>query len=187
MLRTTRPAFHHRRVGGAALSAVLAGSALLVGCGDAAERLATSATERVVESALGDDAQVTLDGDGDQITIEGGDGQSLSLGAATEVPERIARVVPLPDAFAPATAQETVANGQRSATVLGHLADADPIEVLAALETQLAAEGWTVEQRSDIGGQLLSLQLLRDDEALLLNLVSDGQETALTVTHTAAD
>jgi hypothetical protein len=154
-------------------------TALAAGCGAATDRLAGAATERVVSAAT--DGEVDLDLRDGQVTIEGSDGERVTGGAATTVPDRIVAVVPIPDGFEPATTFEQHDGGQQGVTVAGALTTDDPEAVLDDLGTALTADGWEQVSRTNLNGELLALALQRGDDLVNLSMVVDGNETMLTI------
>jgi hypothetical protein len=159
--------------------ALAAAATLAAGCGAATDRLAEQATERVVSAAT--DGEVGLDLRDGQVTIEGADGERVTGGAATAVPERIAAAISIPAGFEPVTTFEQHDGAQQGVTVAGTLVTDDPEAVLDDLGAALTADGWDQVSRTNLNGELLALALQRGDDLFNLSMVVDGGDTMLTI------
>lgn len=160
----------------AAAAATLAALVVVTaGCGAVAER----ATESVLDRAS--DGEVDLDVDEGQMSIEGSDGESMSVGAASEVPERIAEVLELPADFEPAGTTEQTSDGQSGVTLNGTISDDDPVGTLEQLEGSLADDGWEQRSHSNTNDQFVTLGMERGEQQLTISLISEGGEAMLTV------
>lgn len=161
----------------AALVAVAA-----TGCAAAGERLSEAATERVISSAAGEGVEVDLDGG--QVTITDEDGTALTGGTSTEVPQRLADEVPLPDGFTAVSSYEQTSDGETTVTVMGTSPGEDPIAVGDAYVATLEADGWERSTRSDLDGQMLSAGLARGEDSLVLGVVGSDADEGVGVTLT---
>jgi hypothetical protein len=161
-----------------ALLVVVAAGTLAAGCQSATERLTEGAAERALGAVTGED--VDLDVREGRMSVDTEDG-SFSVGASTEVPDRIAAVAPIPAGFEPASTFEHSDDGQRGVSVSGHLANTDVAEVLDDIETAMISDGWEQMSRTNINDELLSLGLQRGDDIFNVNLIADGDEAMLTL------
>lgn len=141
-----------------------------VGCSAIAEQ----AAETAVEQAAGGDVEVGDDG----VSVEGGNGDSLSLGAADEVPPEISELVTLPEGFAAETAFETTQSGSDAIAVTGSLTDEDPQGVIDDIEAQLVDRGWETFNKGDIGGEMFSLMVQGPEQAVTANIIVEGDGPA---------
>jgi hypothetical protein len=161
-----------------ALLIVVAAGTLAAGCQSAADRLTESAAERALGAVTGED--VDLDVREGRMSVDTEDG-SFSVGASTEVPDRIVAVAPIPAGFEPASTFEHSDDGQRGVTVSGLLPITIAGTVLDDIEAAMASDGWEQMSRTNIDDELLSLGLQRGDDAFNVNLIVDGDEAMLTL------
>lgn len=170
-----------RRPGSRARTAALvaAVAVLGVGCQAATERVTERAAERVLGAASGEDVDLDL-GEG-RMSVEGGDGTSLAVGTATEVPARIAAVTTIPPGFEPASTFEQTEDGRRGVTVTGRLPAGDPSAVVDDLAATMVADGWEQVSSTNINDELVSLSLQRGEDAFNVNVIVDGDEAMLTL------
>lgn len=151
---------------------------LTAGCQSAGERLTEAAAERALDAVTGEDVDLDVHGGG--VSVETDEG-SFSAGATTEVPDRIAAVVPVPAGFEPLQTFEHHDGDQRGVSVSGHLTGGDLSDVLDGLEAAMTADGWEVVNRTNLNDQILSLHLEREGSAVNVNAVADGDEAMLTL------
>lgn len=141
-----------------------------VGCSAIAEQ----ATETAVEQAAGGDVEIDDDG----VSVEGENGDSMSMGAADEVPAEISEVVTLPDGFTVESAFETTQSGSDAIAVTGVLADADPQGVIDDIETQLVDRGWETLNKGDIGGEMFNLMVTGPEQSVSANIIVEDDGPA---------
>jgi hypothetical protein len=154
-----------------------------VACQSATERLTEAAAERALSAASGEDVDLDLrDG---QMSVETEDG-SFSVGASSEVPERLAAVAPVPAGFEPATTFEHAEEGTRGVTVTGVVRGSDGASILDGFAA-MADDGWEEQARSNINGELFSLGLQRGDDIFNVNVIVDGDEAMVTLMLIEAD
>jgi hypothetical protein len=145
-----------------------------------------SIAERATESALGamSDGEVDLDLDGGGMSIEGPDGESLSFGASSDVPDAIADVVDVPDGFEPTNVVEHSEGERMSTTVVGTVDTADPVALIEGIEAGLADDGWEREGFSNTNNQMVLVAMSRgEDENLNVTVLTDDAEAMLTIIY----
>lgn len=164
------------RAAAAVLAVLVLGTA---GCGAIAER--------ATESALGamSDGNVDLDLEGGGMSIEGPDGESLSFGATSEVPDAIADLVDLPSDFQPANTFEQSEGDRIATTVAGAIGGAEPVGLIERLEADLVGDGWEREAFSNHNQQMVVVGMTRgEDENLNLSVIADDSgEGMLTIIY----
>jgi hypothetical protein len=154
-----------------------------VACQSATDRLTEAATERALSAASGEDVDLDLrDG---QMSVESEEG-SFSVGASSEVPERIAAVAPIPAGFEPASTFEQSEEGKRGVTVTGRVAGGDGAAILDGF-AEMADDGWEEQARSNINSELFSLGLQRGEDVFNVNVIVDGDEAMVTLMLIEAD
>lgn len=146
-------------------------AALLAGCGSIAETASEQLAERAIEAGGGTDADVGIDADTGQITIQTGgtDGGSMTLGGG-EVPPGIAALVALPDDH------EVITSGtlEGVSSVSIRTGDEDAFDRHVAT---WEADGWQQESMTT-AGELRSGSWTRDGARLqLIAIGSDGDVT----------
>jgi hypothetical protein len=151
---------------------------ITTGCQSAGERLTEAAAERALGAATGED--VDLDVREGRMSVETDEG-SFSVGAATEVPERIAAAIPVPAGFEPLQTFEQREGDQHGVSVSGRVAGADLQRVLDDLEAALAADGWETVNRMNLNDQILSLHLEREGAVVNVNVAVEGDDAMLTL------
>jgi hypothetical protein len=155
-----------------ALPALLVLLALGSACGAASEE----ATERMVDAAVGSDADVDLD-DG-QVSIETEDG-SFSTGGG-EVPETWPEDIPLPDLEDITSSEVQDASGAASVTLTGRTdLSVDEAEAFFAE----ALESWTQASRSAVGTDVVQVIYDLGDRSVLVGITDDGDAVTITLTH----
>lgn len=158
----------------AAFAVLLLGTA---GCG--------AITERVTESALGamSDGNVDLDLASGGMSVEGPDGESLSFGATSDVPDVIADLIDLPSDFQAASTVEQSEGDRMGTTVVGSVSTSDPVALLEGLEADLVGDGWEREAFSNVNEQMVMVGLSRgEDENLNLSVVA-GDDAMLSIVY----
>jgi hypothetical protein len=148
------------------------------GCQSAGERLTEAAAERALGATTGED--VDLDLREGRMSVETDEG-SFSVGAATEVPDRIAAAMPVPAGFEPLQTFEQRDGDQQGVSVSGRLTGADLESVLDDLETALTGDGWEVVNRMNLNDQILSLHLEREGAVVNINGAVEGDDAMLTL------
>jgi hypothetical protein len=156
--------------------AVATAAALASGC--------TAVAERATESAIGrmGDGDVDIDLSEGRMTVEGEDGASASFGSSSEVPDRVAKLVPLPDGYEPVSTFEQSDGDQDAVTVVGVVHDGgDPADVVDALEEAMTTDGWERMNRTSFDGELVSVTMERGATTVNLAVTADDGSPGLTV------
>jgi hypothetical protein len=151
---------------------------ITTGCQSAGERLTEAAAERALGAATGED--VDLDVREGRMSVETDEG-SFSVGAATEVPDRIAAAIPVPAGFEPLQTFEQREATSTGVSVSGRHGRRRPAAVLDELETALAADGWETVNRMNLNDQILSLHLEREGAVVNVNVAVEGDDAMLTL------
>jgi hypothetical protein len=104
----------------------------------------------------------------------GPDGESLSFGASSDVPDAIADVVDVPDGFEPTNVVEHSEGERMSTTVVGTVDTADPVALIEGIEAGLADDGWEREGFSNTNNQMVLVAMSRgEDENLNVTVLTD--------------
>jgi hypothetical protein len=103
------------------------------------------------------------------------------VAGATEVPDRIAAVAPIPPGFEPASSFEQSEDGQEGVSVTGRVQTGDGQALLDGIAVALTADGWEQLNRSNINDELLSLNLERGADHFNVSVMVDGDEAMLTL------
>jgi hypothetical protein len=146
----------------------------------------SSIAERATESALGamSDGDVDLDLEGGGMSIEGPDGESLSFGASSDVPDAIADVVDLPSGFQPTNTVEHSEGERMATTVVGTVDASDPVALVEEIEAGLAGDGWEREGFSNHNSQMVLVAMTRgEDENLNVTVLAEDGEAMLTIIY----
>jgi hypothetical protein len=151
---------------------------ITTGCQSAGERLTEAAAERALGAATGED--VDLDVREGRMSVETDDG-SFSVGASTEVPDRIAAAIPVPGGFEPMQTFEQRDGDQHGVSVSGRIAGSDVQSILDELEAAMAADGWDTVNRMNLNDQILSLHLERESAVVNINVAVEGDDAMLTL------
>jgi hypothetical protein len=144
----------------------------------------SAVAERATESAIGrlGDGDVDIDLSEGRMSVEGEDGASASWGAASDVPDRVAEVVPLPDGFEAVSTFEQADQGQQAVTVAGRVpGGGDPAELIDGLDAAMTADGWERTNRTSFDGELVSVSLERGSATVNLAATADDEATGLTI------
>lgn len=143
----------------------------LAGCGEAAENAAENAAEKAIEDANGGNADVDIDGD--EVTIENGDGSVVVGGGG--LPDGFPEdAVPLVGEVTSGTA---VDSGQGAGWTIGTESDGDVEDVFAEAVAKLEAAGFT--NQSTLGGT--SANLTGEEYGVVLNVSDSGTGSVVAV------
>lgn len=125
-------------------------------------------------SEASDGADVDVDDDG--VSVQDGEGQGFSAEASTEVPDAVAELVELPEAFTAEGTTETTLEAGESTMVVGTIDTDDPAAVIADIEETLAAEGLETLSNSEVGGEMYSLIMyVEDGVQVTVAIIDDGE------------
>lgn len=144
----------------------------------------SSIAERATESAIGSmsDGEVDLDLSEGGMAIEGEDGESLSFGSSTDVPDEIAAVITVPDGFEPhSTVENSETDGTDGVTVIGTIPTDDPAGLMDGIETQLTGDGWERIGHTNQSDQLIMASYERGEDSFTAQVMVDEGEGMLSL------
>ena len=148
-------------------------SLLAAGCGGGNDEVAEREAERAIEDASGEDVDVQVDGD--DVTIEGGDGDS-SFSTSDDLPDDWPSDIEMPDGT-DLQGSSSIGSGDAAQLTTSGTLDAEIADVVSHFEGEF--DGWKTEGTADIG----------EGDAAVANRSwsKDGRTATLTVSRMDGD
>ncbi len=136
----------------------------MTACSSVAENLSERAAEEILEQAAGGEVDLDLDEDGGTVSVSTDDG-SFTVGGG-DLPDNFPASAPLPDGYTVLTAMSG-SDDEGSETLMVNLSvqDVDFEDLTATFESDLAANGWEITERSEMTGDVSQMWFAVTDGA----------------------